>query len=321
MGGSLTGPNKIKDVYKKIVFYDDNKFKIDNGSSDVVITSADNFSSDTEATLTNKTIDADNNTISNLEVDNLKSGVLDTDLSSVASDDTTIASAKAIKTYVDNQDSDKATTTYVDTQDATKLTKSSNLSDLTNTATARTNLGVDAAGTDNSTNVSIAAGKDYISIDGSTQVITLGTVDISDDTNLTASTGITLTDDTLTTNDSEIVHDNLSGYSADKHVGHSFVTLTAGAGLTGGGDITTSRSFAVGAGTGITVNANDVAVDTSVIATKTYVDDQVSTVNTLAELTDTNISSPDDKSLLQYNSSSSKWEAQTIISGGNYSGS
>ena len=46
MGGSLTGPNKIKDVYKKIVFYDDNKLKIDNGTADVVITEADNFSSD-----------------------------------------------------------------------------------------------------------------------------------------------------------------------------------------------------------------------------------------------------------------------------------
>ena len=38
-------------------------------------------------TFTNKTIDADNNTISNLEVDNLKSGVLDTDLSSVSGSD------------------------------------------------------------------------------------------------------------------------------------------------------------------------------------------------------------------------------------------
>jgi len=46
MGGSLTSPNKIKDVYKKIVFYDDNKLKIDNGTADVVITEADNFSAD-----------------------------------------------------------------------------------------------------------------------------------------------------------------------------------------------------------------------------------------------------------------------------------
>jgi len=54
-------------------------------------------------TLTNKTIDVDNNTVSNIEVDNLKSGVLDTDLSSVSASDDTLASAKAIKTYVDAQ--------------------------------------------------------------------------------------------------------------------------------------------------------------------------------------------------------------------------
>ena len=52
-------------------------------------------------TLTNKTIDLDNNTVSNIEVDNLKSGVLDTDLTSVSTSDDTLASAKAIKTYVD----------------------------------------------------------------------------------------------------------------------------------------------------------------------------------------------------------------------------
>ena len=57
--------------------------------------------SDTQ-TLTNKTVDADNNTVSNLEVDNLKSGVLDTDLTSVSASDDTLASAKAIKTYVDS---------------------------------------------------------------------------------------------------------------------------------------------------------------------------------------------------------------------------
>ena len=54
-------------------------------------------------TLTNKVIDVDNNTISNIEVDNLKSGVLDTNINSVSSSDDTLASAKAIKTYVDAQ--------------------------------------------------------------------------------------------------------------------------------------------------------------------------------------------------------------------------
>ena len=54
-------------------------------------------------TLTNKTIDVDNNTLSNVEVDNLKAGVLDTDLNSASGSDNTLASAKAIKTYVDGQ--------------------------------------------------------------------------------------------------------------------------------------------------------------------------------------------------------------------------
>jgi hypothetical protein len=39
-------------------------------------------------------------------------------------------------------------------------------------------------------------------------------------------------------------------------------TLTAGAGLTGGGDLSTNRTFTVGAGNGITVNADDVALTT-----------------------------------------------------------
>lgn len=80
---------------------------------------------------------------------------------------------------------------------------------------------------------------------------------------LTVSTGLTLSGTTLTSNDSAIVHDNLSGFVADEHVAHSGVTLTAGSGLTGGGTIAASRTFNVGAGTGITVNADDVALDTA----------------------------------------------------------
>ena len=55
-------------------------------------------------TFTNKTFDANGtgNSISNIEVADFASGVLDTDLTSVAATDTTLASAKAIKTYVDD---------------------------------------------------------------------------------------------------------------------------------------------------------------------------------------------------------------------------
>ena len=64
---------------------------------------------------------------------------------------------------------------------------------------------------------------------------------------------------------SQISHDSTTGYSANRHVDHTSVTLTAGGGLTGGGDISTNRTFAVGAGSYITVNADDVAVNTSTL--------------------------------------------------------
>ncbi len=124
---------------------------------------------------------------------------------------------------------------------------------------ARTNLNVDVAGTDNSTDVTlVTTSHDYLSLSG--QAVTLGQIDISDDTNLVGGTGITLTGDTLSTTDSEIVHDNLSGFVANEHIDHSGVSITAGAGLTGGGDITATRDIAVGAGTGVTVNADDIAI-------------------------------------------------------------
>jgi hypothetical protein len=54
---------------------------------------------------------------------------------------------------------------------------------------------------------------------------------------------------------------SLSGYVPTSR------TVTAGNGLTGGGDLTANRSLAVGAGTGILSTAGQVAVDTTVIAT------------------------------------------------------
>ena len=66
-------------------------------------------------------------------------------------------------------------------------------------AAARTTLGVDAAGTDNSTDVTLeTSSHDYLSI--SSQEITLGQIDIGDDTNLAGGDGLTLTGDTLSVN-------------------------------------------------------------------------------------------------------------------------
>ena len=49
------------------------------------------------------------------------------------------------------------------------------------------------------------------------------------------------------------------------------ITLTAGTGLTGGGDLTANRTFDVIGGTGITANANDIEVDTTVVIDKSAI--------------------------------------------------
>jgi hypothetical protein len=73
---------------------------------------------------------------------------------------------------------DGAATKYF--SDDTKLLQvANNLSDLNNAATARTNLGVDAAGTDNSTDVTLAGTPDYITISG--QEITRNAIDLAAD--------------------------------------------------------------------------------------------------------------------------------------------
>ena len=67
------------------------------------------------------------------------------------------------------------------------LLKSSNLSDLASASTARTNLGVDAAGTDNSTNVTLAGSLEYITLSG--QQITRNAINLTTDVSGTLPVG------------------------------------------------------------------------------------------------------------------------------------
>ena len=90
--------------------------------------------------------------------------------------------------------------------------------------------------------------------------------------NVGAGTGISVSSSAVSTNDSEIVHDNLNGFVANEHKDHSSIDIASGAGLTGGGDITATRTLAVGAGTGITVNADDVEVDINGLSLENSVD-------------------------------------------------
>ena len=102
---------------------------------------------------------------------------------------------------------------------------------------------------------------------------------------LSGGTGITYNSGTgvITTTDGDIDIHNLSGYVANEHIDHSAVSITAGAGLLGGGTIAATRDMSVGAGTGITVNADDIAVtltpfdtgDLSEGSNKYYTDERV----------------------------------------------
>jgi len=106
-----------------------------------VDTETANVASDT-LTFTNKTFDANGtgNSISNIEVADFASGVVDTDISSVSASDDTLASAKAIKTYVDAQVANQMTTITIadDSSTTSTITESDTLQFLGGTGISST---------------------------------------------------------------------------------------------------------------------------------------------------------------------------------------
>ena len=97
---------EITDGTDASIVYDsslESKFKVGEVGSESEIVTVD-----TNQTLSNKDIDANNNTISNIDTTNLEAGVLSTDLS-VAGSDLELASSLAIQNYVDSTVTDLET--------------------------------------------------------------------------------------------------------------------------------------------------------------------------------------------------------------------
>ena len=80
-------------------------------------------------------------------------------------------------------------------------------------------------------------------------------------------TKLNLNGSSIVSGSSQINHDSTTGFVPNEHIDHTAVSITAGSGLTGGGTIAATRTLNVGQGDGITVSADAIAVDATVLRT------------------------------------------------------
>jgi len=184
-----------------------------------------------------------------------------------------------------NVPSAESTKAYVDAQVAAKDALGELSGDSDDITEGTTNLFHTTARARAAVSGTFVSGDGAFSYNSSTGVFSMtGPTASETRAHFSAGSGIALSSGQINVVDGAIDIHALSGYVANEHIDHSGVNLSAGAGLTGGGDITASRGFAVGQGDGISVAADAVAVDSSVVRTtgaqsiggaKTFSDDAI----------------------------------------------
>ena len=95
--------------------------------------------------------------------------------------------------------------------------------------------------------------------------------------------------DNVISSSAQVDHDSTTNFVANEHIDHTSITITAGNGLAGGGDISTNRTIdVVSANNGIITNTGDIELDTTSTTFTTGVKSKLNTetvVSSSAQIT------------------------------------